>query len=191
MYIYEHPYTVIHWLHELFSVLSDSLTVYTDMARQSPLVHSSHLQFCCSLVHSHVSCSDRFVPRPFPPPISDHLHFASTEGVGLGDLVICGDIRETGAPVLVNPSLTLWGMSSIMLPCELSALQLSDGYYIKGIWDTLIIWHWPLCTCLLSVYLRSPCLNKSPRPYLHICVLQRLEVGKSWEGGYCFATSVV
>ena len=39
--------------------------------------------------------SDRFslVPRPFPPPIFDHLHYANTEGEGLGDLVMCGYVK--------------------------------------------------------------------------------------------------
>jgi len=33
------------------------------------------------------------VPRPFPPPVFDRLQYANTEGEGLGDFVICGDIR--------------------------------------------------------------------------------------------------
>jgi len=33
------------------------------------------------------------VPRPFPPPVFDHLQFANTEGEGLGDLVMCGYVR--------------------------------------------------------------------------------------------------
>ena len=34
------------------------------------------------------------IPRLFPPPVFDHLQYASTEGEGLGDLVTCDDIRE-------------------------------------------------------------------------------------------------
>ena len=33
------------------------------------------------------------IPRLFPPPVFDHLQYASTEGEGLGDLVTCDDIR--------------------------------------------------------------------------------------------------
>jgi len=37
--------------------------------------------------------SDSLVPQPFPPPVFDHLQYANMEGEGLGDLVMCGDIR--------------------------------------------------------------------------------------------------
>ena len=33
------------------------------------------------------------IPRPFPPPVFDHLQYAIMEGEGLGDLVTCDDIR--------------------------------------------------------------------------------------------------
>jgi len=33
------------------------------------------------------------VPRPFPPPVFDHLQYANTEGEGLGDFVMCGYVR--------------------------------------------------------------------------------------------------
>ena len=32
-------------------------------------------------------------PRPFPPPVFDHLQYANMEEEGLGDLVTFGDIR--------------------------------------------------------------------------------------------------
>ena len=31
--------------------------------------------------------------QPFPPPVYDRLQYANMEGEGLGDLVICGDVR--------------------------------------------------------------------------------------------------
>jgi len=34
------------------------------------------------------------VPRPFPPPVFDHLQYANMEGEGLGDLIMCGDVRD-------------------------------------------------------------------------------------------------
>jgi len=37
--------------------------------------------------------SSSLVPRPFPPPVFDHLQYANTEGEGLGDLVTCGYVR--------------------------------------------------------------------------------------------------
>jgi len=33
------------------------------------------------------------IPRPFPPPVFDHLQYVITEGKGLGDLVTGGYIR--------------------------------------------------------------------------------------------------
>ena len=33
------------------------------------------------------------IPRPFLPPVFDHLQYAKMEGEGLGDLVTFGDIR--------------------------------------------------------------------------------------------------
>ena len=36
--------------------------------------------------HAHTACS--LVPRPFPPPVFDCLHYAKTEGEGLGERVM-------------------------------------------------------------------------------------------------------
>ena len=33
------------------------------------------------------------IPRPFPPPVFDSLQYTNTEGEGLGDLVMYGDVR--------------------------------------------------------------------------------------------------
>ena len=33
------------------------------------------------------------IPRQFPPPVFDRLQCGNTEGEGLGDLVLCNDIR--------------------------------------------------------------------------------------------------
>ena len=32
-------------------------------------------------------------PRLFPPPVFDHLQYVNTEVEGLGDMVMCDDIR--------------------------------------------------------------------------------------------------
>jgi len=32
------------------------------------------------------------VPRPFPPPVFDYLHYSNTEEEGLGDLFTCGNV---------------------------------------------------------------------------------------------------
>jgi len=34
-------------------------------------------------------------PRPFAPPIFDHLQYATMEGETLGDLVMCSDVGWT------------------------------------------------------------------------------------------------
>ena len=42
-------------------------------------------------VFNEYTCS--LVPRPFPPPVFDHLQYANTEGEGLGDLIMCDYVR--------------------------------------------------------------------------------------------------
>ena len=33
------------------------------------------------------------IARPFPPQVFERVHYANTEGEGLGDVVTCNDIR--------------------------------------------------------------------------------------------------
>ena len=39
-----------------------------------------------------VSWAIMLVPRPFPPPVFDHVQYANMVGEGLGDLVTCDDV---------------------------------------------------------------------------------------------------
>ena len=64
------------------------------------------------------------VPRPFPPPVFDHLQYANTEGEGLGDLVMCGYVRP---PFTFQPALRVLP-STICLPDVTACEQISQAF---------------------------------------------------------------
>jgi len=81
------------------------------------------------------------IPRSFPPPVFNHLQYANTEGVGLGELDMCGDVRKTEGrhilavivPILCPAVPGILNNKRIgRLPCEHSVLQPSYGHYKKG-----------------------------------------------------------
>jgi len=49
--------------------------------------------YCSDAVYLLPWVQGSLVPRPFPPPVFDHLQYGNTEEEGLGDMVTCGYVR--------------------------------------------------------------------------------------------------
>ena len=68
-----------------------------------------------------VMVSFSLIPRPFPPPVLDRLQQANMEGKGLGDLSMCGDIRQTEGRHTVGGAR--WRISKPFLVLSVQGLE--------------------------------------------------------------------
>ena len=141
-----------------------------------------------------VMVSFSLIPRPFPPPVLDRLQQANMEGKGLGDLSMCGDIRQTegrhtvgGArwriskPFLV---LSVQGLEARALArqCQYHLLLIAPGT-VQHETEITTVGYCPPCVYHLFTWCNCtwPNLPVLPPPYLHTVSNQILEVGTAWE----------
>lgn len=108
----------------------------------------------------------------FPPPVFDHMPYASTEGEGLGCLVMCGDVRWTDGRHMAGQCPTV-----IPILCRPCRVLLTDKGSLQMLWPTALTWtlqkgferlHLVLPTlCLPDITARDPGLPTLSHLYLH------------------------
>ena len=79
------------WWTKTYGYRECFLTIRNKLTYSPAYVHTIYTKLIKPLVLPSVS----LVPRPFPPPVFDHLQYANTEREGLGDLVTCDDVKQT------------------------------------------------------------------------------------------------
>ena len=141
----------------------------------------------CELLQAHVqSPSDwtiptgSLIPRSFPPPVFDSKY----RGEGLGDLITLDRqmVDTQGASVqrsMLKPFLVV-SVQGLKARAFTRQQQWRMGQHEMG---TITVGNCPPPHAFPSVYLTSPHMTRSPRPSIHICILQILEVGMAWKGG--------